>query len=163
MKKIVFILFIISLIIIFNTEEKYILPKDSIRFRIIANSNSLDDQSTKYEIKRDIEKKLQELLMNTKTSNESRNLIKKNLDVIDNIVSSKTNNYTIKYGLNFFPKKEYRNVIYPEGNYESLVITIGNGLGNNWWCVLYPPLCFIDDTKSDYDYDLYIKEIFSKK
>ena len=54
----------------------------------------------------------------------------------------------------------YNNEIYPEGEYESLVITLGDGEGDNFWCVLFPPLCF--DEKEDYQYKSFIKEIFDK-
>ena len=79
---------------------------------------------------------------------------------MNKIVSLYTNDYNIKYGLNYFPEKKYKNVIYPEGNYESLVITLGEGVGENWWCVLYPPLCLIDEENDNIEYDLYIKKIF---
>ena len=61
-------------------------------------------------------------------------------------------------------KKEYKEVIYNEGNYESLVITLGNGYGDNWWCVLFPPLCLIDAKEKDLsnvEYKLYINEILN--
>ena len=162
MKKIVFILFCISIIILANNNERYIIPSDAIRFRIIANSNSIQDQNQKLEIKKSIEGELEKLLSNADSALQSRDIIKNNLNNINNIVSSKTNNFKINYGNNYFPQKEYRNVIYPEGNYESLVITLGEGLGNNWWCVLYPPLCFIDEEESDYNYSIYVKDLFSK-
>ena len=162
MKKVVFILFFLSIIIISSKDNKYILPNDAIRFRIVANSNSLEDQQIKYKIKKDIEAELKYLLENNGSAVEMRNSINNNLENINNIVSSKTSDYKINYGYNYFPKKEYRNVIYPEGEYESLVITIGKGLGNNWWCVLYPPLCLIDESESDYNYDLYVKKVLSK-
>ena len=75
----------------------------------------------------------------------------------DNNYSSK---FDINYGKNYFPEKTYRNITYPEGEYESLVVTIGNGQGKNFWCVLFPPLCLIDeDTES---YPSLIKEIINK-
>ena len=61
----------------------------------------------------------------------------------------------------YFPKKEYKGVEYNEGNYESLVITLGEGKGDNWWCVLFPPLCLIDaeEQTSDVEYKFLVKEI----
>ena len=52
--------------------------------------------------------------------------------------------FTINFGDNYFPEKEYKDVIYEEGNYESLVVTLGNGEGDNWWCVLFPPICTLE-------------------
>ena len=74
--------------------------------------------------------------------------------------------YDINYGINFFPEKEYDDYVYQEGNYESLVIKLGEAKGNNWWCVMYPPLCLIDqnsNNKEDVEYKLYIKEILQKQ
>ena len=70
------------------------------------------------------------------------------------------------YGLNPFPAKSYKGVKYKAGEYESLVITLGEGKGDNWWCVLFPPLCMLeaeDQTqKSNLEYKSYIKEIIDK-
>ena len=65
--------------------------------------------------------------------------------------------------MNYFPKKSYRGILYPEGEYESLIITLGKGLGENWWCVLYPPLCLIEDndTTSDSEYRSFILDILN--
>ena len=75
------------------------------------------------------------------------------------------NTYNINYGTNHFPEKEYKGVIYQEGDYESLVITLGEGLGDNFWCVLFPPLCLLEaeDTETDkVEYTSFIKEIIDK-
>ena len=56
--------------------------------------------------------------------------------------------YKINYGYNYFPKKKYKSVTYKEGMYESLVITLGTGEGDNWWCVLFPPLCLVEADES---------------
>jgi stage II sporulation protein R len=69
----------------------------------------------------------------------------------------------VNYGLNYFPKKEYKGVIYNEGYYESLVIKIGKGEGNNFWCVMFPPLCFLEAEKSEkIEYKFFVKEIIDK-
>ena len=73
--------------------------------------------------------------------------------------------YKINYGYNYFPKKKYKSVTYKEGMYESLVITLGTGEGDNWWCVLFPPLCLVEadeSTTSDAEYTFFIKEIIDK-
>ena len=72
-------------------------------------------------------------------------------------------NYDINFGYNYFPKKEFKGVEYKEGMYESLVVTLGNGEGNNWWCVLFPPICMIEAEEStDVEYTTMIKEIMNK-
>ena len=73
--------------------------------------------------------------------------------------------YTIDYGNHYFPEKVYKGVKYPEGEYESLVVTLGDGLGENFWCVLFPPLCLLEAEESDKDeveYKSFIKEIIDK-
>ena len=72
-----------------------------------------------------------------------------------------SNNYKIDYGINYFPRKVYKGVVYEEGMYKSLVITLGDGKGSNWWCVLFPPLCLLDEneTTADVDYQLYVARI----
>ena len=71
----------------------------------------------------------------------------------------------IHYGLNYFPKKEYKGVIYEEGYYESLVVTLGNGNGDNWWCVLFPPLCLLEAQETntqDVEYKFFVQDLIDK-
>lgn len=166
MKKILYILSIIFLLIIFiNMKNNQTIQDESIRFRIIANSNSLEDQNLKKLIKRELELNLFPLLQESKSIYETRNIIHENKAFIDELLSKYNVEYDINYGINFFPEKEYDNYIYEEGNYESLVIKLGEAKGNNWWCVMYPPLCLIDqnsNNKEDIEYKLYIQEILQK-
>ncbi len=166
MKKGIIILFILSLILIFNTKEKDILiPNNAIRFRVIANSNSVKDQEEKLIIKDNIEKDIYKLIMGVKNKEEVDNILKNNIQEIENIIDKYNVKYDIKYGYNYFPNKNYKGVIYPAGNYESLVITLGEGLGDNFWCVLFPPLCLLDNEKEDVGevkYKLYVKELLDK-
>ncbi len=164
MKKIIIILFIgIVISIGINEKEKILIPKDAIRFRIIGNSNKLEDQTLKLEIKDKVEKELYQIIGNSNNIEDARNKIKNNLDKIDNIVSNYNVQYDISYGNNYFPIKEYKGIKYDAGNYESLVITLGSGEGNNWWCVLFPPLCLLDEEEdiSDVEYDLYAKKLIN--
>ena len=148
-------------IMVFNKSEEIIIPNDGIRMRIIANSNNIQDLYQKKKIKESIQDNIYEIIKNSKSKDEVRHNIKNNLEKIDLIVSNKISDYSINYGVNYFPKKSYKGVIYPEGNYESLVITLGSGLGDNWWCVLYPPLCLINDNEntSDVEYRSIIYDI----
>ena len=67
--------------------------------------------------------------------------------------------YTVDFGYNYFPEKKYRGLKYKEGYYESLVITIGEGKGDNWWCVLFPNLCLVDlENKTNVEYKSWIVE-----
>lgn len=96
----------------------------------------------------------------------TKNKIINNIDKYEAVVAKviKNNNYKISYGENYFPQKKYKDIIYPEGTYESLLVTIGKGQGDNWWCVLYPPLCLIEYNNqiNNLEFKLYIKELFNK-
>ena len=166
MKKIIIFLFLVTIVLLSGESKKnVVIPKESIRFRIIANSNSKNDQKLKWEINSKLIPVINKITKNSNNINESRKNIKDNLNNIRQIVNKYTNNYSISFGQNYFPKKEYNDVIYNEGNYESLVITLGKGNGNNWWCVLFPPLCLIEAKKSEIDnitYSSYINEVINK-
>ncbi len=165
MKKGIIILFLVSLGIIFmNQDEEIIIPNDAIRFRVIANSNSVEDQEEKTIIKDKIEQEVYALINGADNTSEVRSLIQDNMEEIEAIVDTYQVPYTISYGNNYFPSKNYKGVMYPAGNYESLVITLGEGAGNNFWCVLFPPLCLLENSKqdvSDVDYQLYVKKLLS--
>ena len=73
--------------------------------------------------------------------------------------------FTINFGNNYFPDKEYKEVLYEKGYYESLVVTLGKGEGDNWWCVLFPPLCLLeaeDNNSSDVEYQLFVVKMLEK-
>ena len=165
MKKVIIFLFIVMSFVLFNNkEERVAIPKESIRFRIVANTNSFEDQKQKWDINKEIIPSLITITNNATSIEEARKSINQNLPSIKNVVNNYSNNYLINYGYNYFPKKEYRGIKYNAGNYESLVITLGDGLGDNWWCVLFPPLCLMEATSTDYDnitYKSYIKEIIN--
>ena len=152
MKKLIIILALISLIFtLTNKEEDYvIIPKDSIRFRIIPNSNSLEDLTMKEKVKTSISNVISDIETSTDI-NETRNNYDKS--------------FTVNYGINYFPEKIYKGVKYESGNYESLLIKIGSSSGDNYWCVLFPPLCMMDAKESnmdDIEYTSFIKETINK-
>lgn len=166
MKKVIIIALIVFILIsILKTEESLVIPKESIRFRVIANSNSLKDQELKMAVVRDLE---QNIIPNIETASnikESKDLINNNIPLITNTLSKYTDNYNISFGENYFPVKEYNGVLYDEGEYESLVITLGHGSGENFWCVLFPPLCLLEaeeSTKDEVEYKSLVKEIIDK-
>lgn len=165
MKKIIVIIvaFIIG-ILLYKKDELVIIPNEAIRIRIIANSNDIKDLVEKKHLKEDIEDDIYELIKDANSIDDAREILNDNLNKIDSIIKSKIDtNYELDYGINYFPKKVYRGIMYEAGNYESLVITLGEGLGNNWWCVLFPPLCLIDEneTTTDVEYKLYVEELLN--
>ena len=165
--------FIISLCIIctilFISKDKIVIPKEALRIRIIASTNDKKDQDIKYEVKDGIEKDIYNLLKDTKSIAEARDIIENNLDNIDNKVSNILNKYKetykLNYGYNYFPAKEYKGIEYEEGLYESLVVTIGEGKGDNWWCVMFPPFCLMEaenNNTSEVEYKIMVKELLDK-
>ena len=166
MKKIIIVLFLISLGFIFlGEDEEILIPGEAIRFRVIANSNTLEDQTEKLAIKEQVEEEIYKLINGVGNVKDVRNIIENNMDTINDIVNSYGVSYQISYGNNYFPSKTYKGVLYPAGNYESLVITLGKGAGNNFWCVLFPPLCLLENSNadvSDIDYQLYVKKLLDE-
>ena len=161
MKKIVFLIFTIVLIICFITNKKEaLIPSNAIRIRIIANSDDINDQRQKQEIKNEVSDLLYGKLTDVNKSEDAKKIITNNIDNIKAIVNKYTNDYEISYGKNYFPKKEYKGISYDEGEYETLVIKIGEAKGNNFWCVLFPPLCMIDENNiPTARYKLYVTEL----
>ena len=167
MKKIIVLLFFITVLISLTSGNTsgILIPSDAIRFRIIANSNSLEDQTTKINIRKEIEPVFAEILESSTSKEETKKLINQNIPRFEEIIESYNVEYSIDYGNNFFPEKEFKGIIYSEGNYESLVITLGSGLGENWWCVLFPPLCLLEasvEESANTNYTFYIKEVLEK-
>lgn len=167
LKKIIVLLFFVTVLIYLTTGNTSgtLIPSDAIRFRIIANSNSLEDQELKMKIREEIEPVFAQIMDSSNSKEETKKLIDQNMSKIEEIIEQYNVEYTINYGNNYFPEKEYKGIIYPEGNYESLVITLGSGLGNNWWCVLFPPLCLLEaseEESSNANYTFYIKEVLER-
>ena len=174
MKKLV--LFILAIIILYNIigtykQEYYIIPDEAIRIRIIPNSNTPKDQLLKNNVKTNIELDIESDLKNSKTINESRTILKNNIPkykkTINQVLKQNKSNqqYKIDYGNHYFPEKTYKGVKYKEGNYESLLITLGEGKGDNWWCVLFPPICSLEAQETEdnsVEYSFYVKELIEK-
>ena len=173
MKKL-FILSILILVIITvinNNYNKVIIPKEAIRFRVIANSNSEYDQTNKKEIAKTLSTDIVEILKETSSISDARTTLQNNLTNFEKTAKevAKINNYkediNVDYGTHYFPEKEYKGVTYKEGEYESLVVTLGSGKGENFWCVLFPPLCLLEADEADTDkieYKSFIKELIGK-
>ena len=171
MKKTLIIIAIIILILSSKKLETVIIPKESIRFRVIANSNSEEDQKIKKEITNNLYKEFSKLKYKINDISDAKKQLELQIPIVESIVEETleknkiVKKYDINYGFNYFPEKEYKGVIYPEGEYESLVVTLGDGLGENFWCVLFPPLCLLEAEKadtSDVEYTSFIKEVLEK-
>ena len=139
--------------IFLNLETKStvsVLSHSAIRFHILANSDSVSDQTLKMRVKESVVNYIYEKTGDFKTVDEVKNFILNNDKTIKSIatkaIADNGYDYTVSstFGFSDFPVKTYGDVIFPKGTYTSYTIKIGNGKGHNWWCVLYPPLCFVD-------------------
>jgi len=130
-----------------------------IRFHVIANSDNEDDQKLKIEVKNKVIDYLYPYLNSSESLDESRKIIKDKMQDVKKIAEEviKNNNYQydvkVELSRENFPDKSYGNITLPQGNYEAFRIIIGNGQGRNWWCVMFPPLCFVDESKAQVEYD----------
>ncbi len=168
MKKILIILLLLIVFGIYNiNNQDVIIPDSAIRLRVIPNSNSPIDINIKEQVKDYLEHDIYSLLYDVDNIDIARDIIDSNIitikENIDEIFSN--NNYDIMYNVNFgnnyFPKKIYKGKVYDEGYYESLVISIGEGNGDNFWCVLFPNFCLVD-REEEYEYKSYFYELFKK-
>ena len=171
MKYILSIIFVIIIYVVISNVvvANNLIPDDAIRVRVIANSNSDYDQKIKYEVKDILEDDMYNILNGVNDLEVARDKINDNLNYVYSDIDKylKDNNYNlgfdINFGYNYFPKKEFKGITYKEGYYESVVVTLGSGNGDNWWCVLFPPLCLIEAEEStDVEYTSLVKEIVDK-
>mgnify|MGYP000867893451 FL=1 len=129
-----------------------------IRFHVVANSDSKSDQALKLKVRDEILKYIQPKLKNCKNIEESRKALMENddnvLKVARTVINEQGYNYEVKSTLSKtnFPIKTYGNITLPQGRYEAYRVIIGKGRGQNWWCVMFPPLCFVDITKGQVSY-----------
>jgi len=128
------------------------LSQNLVRLHVVANSDSVADQALKLEVRDAIIEFMKSELVTSKNIIETRAIINdnlKNIEEVSNEVIKKNNSsYAVKatmgnYG---FPTKTYGDISLPAGEYQALRVVIGDGAGANWWCVLFPPLCFVDAT-----------------
>jgi len=126
------------------------IPEEAIRLRILAQSDSPRDQWLKREVRDEVVAHITDWVQQLESMEEARLLVEQSLPRIEQLVQEVikergfTYTSTVEYGQISFPAKLYGNQFYPAGEYEGLLITIGAGQGDNWWCVLFPPLCFVD-------------------
>ena len=141
---------------VYNYED----VKDTlIRFHVIANSDTDEDQTLKLKVRDEVIKYLYPYLKDSDSIEKSRSILLENEDkvkeIANKVISDNGYNYNVKIELSHenFPEKSYGNLTLPQGRYEAFRIIIGSGQGKNWWCVMFPPLCFIDVTKGKVEED----------
>lgn len=120
-----------------------------LRIHIRANSNSSIDQNVKYQVKDAVVSCMLPLLCECKTKEEAETKVKNNFSLIEktanNVLWQNGFSYCSKAKLanEEFPTRSYAGEIYAAGFYDALILELGNAKGDNWWCVVYPPLCFL--------------------
>ncbi|SDI47276.1 stage II sporulation protein R [Natribacillus halophilus] len=127
------------------------VPEDSLRLRIFSHDDSLLHQQIKQEVRDEVAIYSAEHMEDVPTKEEAREVFAAHLDTIEekaeDIVHSYDPSMPVDVSLDedvAFPTKVYGPLVYPAGDYEALVVDIGDGEGENWWCVLFPPLCLTD-------------------
>ena len=141
-----------------NEELKYEDIVDKIiRFHVLANSDTEEDQKLKLKVRDEVINYISPKLKDSKSLNESRKIIMENKEKMEQISKKviKDNGYDYEVASMIsrenFPDKIYGDLIFPQGEYEAYRILIGKAKGQNWWCVMFPPLCFVDETKNIVD------------
>ncbi|EJR48137.1 stage II sporulation protein R [Bacillus cereus VD107] len=128
-----------------------VIPKEAVRLRILANSDSDKDQALKRKVRDEVKAQIDGWVADLTSFEEARKVIQSHIPEIEKTVANTLKRegskeaFQVKFDKNVkFPTKVYGNFIYPAGEYEAVLITIGKGEGANWWCVLFPPMCFLD-------------------
>lgn len=157
-EKIKFISIIIILFLIYfyllATNYTYAVSKDLsnsvLRLHILANSNSNEDQELKYKVRDNIINYMNSITKNIDSKEEALRIAKENESEFISIAKQTIRDNGFDYDVNinfgnfYFPTKTYGDISLPAGEYDAIRIEIGESQGQNWWCVMFPPLCFVD-------------------
>ncbi|MDG0061503.1 stage II sporulation protein R [Priestia sp. P5] len=133
-----------------QADQPAVIPDEAIRLRILANSDGEKDQYVKRLIRDRVNEQITEWVKDLTSVAVARKTIKENLPALETIAKEVlkeegvNESVHVKFGKVEFPTKLYGQFLYPAGEYEAVLITLGKGEGANWWCVLFPPLCFLD-------------------
>ena len=170
MKKVIICIFIciIGLVVVLanqqNTNQEY------LRIHIRANSNTQEDQNVKLKVRDCVIEYITPLIANCKNSNDVKEIIQNNLICIENIANDVLKSNGFEYTScadienEFFPSRLYSNVVFPADYYDALILKLGDGVGDNWWCVAYPPLCFVghEDISNNIQYRSKLLDLINK-
>lgn len=141
---------------------------DVLRIHIRANSNIQCDQDVKLKVRDSVIDFITPLLIDAEDVTQVKSILSTNITNIVNVANEtlKANGFSYKASAyidnEYFPTRVYEEYTYPANYYDALVINLGSGEGDNWWCVAYPPLCFVADGEGDVVYKSKIVEIINK-
>ena len=137
----------------FSTDYSSELSSKLLRFRVLANSDSTKDQSDKKRLYATLIPLLSPALSNVQTKEEAISLVRESLPFLtaycNDVLSDSDKSVSCTVGPHLFPYKTYDDCQFPAGIYDTLLVTIGEGRGSNWWCLAFPPLCFADEAFLD--------------
>ena len=144
------VLFIISIFMVGCESKSEINASDYLRIHIRANSNSVIDQNIKYVVKDSVVDYISALVVNINSKEELISVLQGSMEDIEGIANNvlKDNGYDYKSNAyidnEYFPTRTYGDYTLDADYYDALILELGSGEGNNWWCVVYPPLCFVN-------------------
>ncbi|QNO15143.1 stage II sporulation protein R [Alkalicella caledoniensis] len=150
--KILAFLITLSLLTFFS---RSVQSQEILRIHIIANSNSPQDQFVKYQVRDEIMNNFREELSKLKSQRDLNEFISENLDEMVDISITVLSESGYKYSAKAevgdfdFPTRMYMETVYPSGTYKAVRVVLGEGAGDNWWCVMFPPLCFVGEVKEN--------------
>lgn len=181
----IFIILILLFLFILISAISYVdavstdIANSVFRLHVIANSDSIEDQNLKYEVRDSLLEYMNSISKNCTSKEEiielARNHTQEFYEIAKQVISKNGYDYDININIgNFdFPTKDYGDISFPAGKYDALRVEIGNASGQNWWCVMFPPLCFVDvssgivpdeskeviqDSLTDEEYDIVSKQ-----
>lgn len=152
----ILLIFILLLIYLHLCAQSYVsaissdISENVFRLHVVANSNSKEDQDLKYLVRDKIISYMNSIIGNSSSKQEFINIASSNINNIKKIASETIKENGFNYDVSVeisktdFPTKVYGDISLPTGNYDALNVKIGNSSGQNWWCVMFPPLCFVD-------------------
>ena len=140
-----------------------------VRIHIRANSNSETDQGVKLIVRDNIVDFITPLISDCDNSDEVKIILNENLSNIEKIANETLINNGFDYlstaciNNEYFPSRDYDGVVFPSDFYDALIIRLGEGVGDNWWCVAYPPLCFVGEgTSEEIEYKSILVDLIKK-
>jgi len=140
---------------VYSASTQRDIAENVIRFHVLAHSDDYVDQAVKEIVRNEVLVEFEGLLSSADSVSETRQLLKAELPQIqshaESVVRKLGYNYEVEARLEsvFFPTQVYGDLSFPPGIFEALQITIGDGIGQNWWCLMFPPLCFVDMTSTE--------------
>ena len=137
---------------------------DYLRVHIRANSNSIEDQKIKYMVRDAVVEAMIPILSEVQTKQQAEVIVRKNFQLIEDVANEILLQNGFSYNAHarisneYFPTKTYENLTLKDGFYDALILDLGSGAGNNWWCVIYPAFCFLKTTNNSNS--VYISKIW---